>query len=196
MIAAAGEHLRRVGHELLALDAALDAAVAATPTPALDVALRRLTRAADHSVLWFSVAAVLSLSGPRGRRAALRGLLSVGAASTAANLVGKPLLPRRRPPVGFDDGGRRFPARVVPRPVSSSFPSGHAASAFAFAGAAGRELPALRLPLHLLAGAVAYSRVHCGVHYPLDVLGGGLVGAAAGVAVAHGTRGGTCADPR
>ena len=63
-------------------------------------------------------------------------------------------------------------------PESASFPSGHAASAFAFAYAVGRHLPGLGLPIRLLAGGVAYSRVHTGVHYPLDAIAGSVLGAA------------------
>jgi undecaprenyl-diphosphatase len=62
-------------------------------------------------------------------------------------------------------------------PKSASFPSGHAASAFAFAYAIGRHFPLLGVPIRLLAGAVAYSRVHTGVHYPGDVVIGSIVGA-------------------
>jgi undecaprenyl-diphosphatase len=69
-------------------------------------------------------------------------------------------------------------------PRSTSFPSGHSASAFAFAAAVGHVLPAAGGPLRVLAAAVAYSRVHTGVHYPADVIAGSLVGATAGAAVA------------
>jgi membrane-associated phospholipid phosphatase len=60
-------------------------------------------------------------------------------------------------------------------PSSTSFPSGHAASAFAFAYAVTRDLPGLAVPIGLLAGAVAYSRVHTGVHYPGDVVIGSIL---------------------
>ena len=62
-------------------------------------------------------------------------------------------------------------------PESTSFPSGHSASAFAFAYTVGRHYPGLAVPIRLLASAVAYSRVHTGVHYPGDVVIGAVVGA-------------------
>jgi undecaprenyl-diphosphatase len=64
-------------------------------------------------------------------------------------------------------------------PRSLSFPSGHAASAFAFATAVGSVIPPLSVPLHLAAVAVAYSRVHSGVHYPGDTIAGALIGTTA-----------------
>jgi undecaprenyl-diphosphatase len=62
-------------------------------------------------------------------------------------------------------------------PESRSFPSGHTAAAVAFAGGVGQVLPTAAIPLHVLAAVVGYSRVHTGVHYPGDVLGGALLGA-------------------
>jgi diacylglycerol kinase family enzyme/membrane-associated phospholipid phosphatase len=144
----------------------------------LDATMPELSTAANHSLLWFTIAAGLGAFGNRrGRRAALRGVLAIGAASAVASGVLKRLLPRRRPPLeAFPFPGLRR------RPTSSSMPSGHAASAAAFATAAAIEFPALAVPLGALAGAVAYSRVYNGVHYPGDVVLGGAIGA--GVAVA------------
>jgi undecaprenyl-diphosphatase len=62
------------------------------------------------------------------------------------------------------------------KPDSSSFPSGHTASAAAFSGVIGRAYPAFWLPINALAGAIGFSRVYTGVHYPGDVLGGWLLG--------------------
>ncbi len=65
-------------------------------------------------------------------------------------------------------------------PTSTSFPSGHSAAAVAFASAAGRSLPRAGPPLRVLAAAVAYSRVHTGVHFPGDVIAGSIIGTAIG----------------
>lgn len=164
--------------ELNRLDTAAYRAVAATSTPGLDRVLRPLTSAADHSKLWFATAAGLALfGGDRGRSAALAGVAAIGLASGTSNLLGKGITRRPRPD---RDTARVVPQRQVRIPVSTSFPSGHSASAFAFAGAVARTLPQAGPPLYLAAGVVAYSRVHSGVHYPGDVLGGVLLGAACG----------------
>ncbi|HEY2551665.1 MAG TPA: phosphatase PAP2 family protein [Streptosporangiaceae bacterium] len=161
--------------ELGTVDAALYEAVAQTPTPLLDGPVGRLSRAANQSRLWLGIAAALAaLGGPRGRRAAADGAISIGVTSAAVNLGLKSLAGRPRP-----DRGTRgpFQRRRVIMPDSTSFPSGHAASAFAFAYAVGRHLPPLAVPVRLMAGAVAYSRVHSGVHYPGDVAVGAIIGA-------------------
>ena len=62
-------------------------------------------------------------------------------------------------------------------PKSRSFPSGHAASAFAFASGVAAEAPVPGGLLTVLAALVAYSRVHTGVHYPSDVVAGAVIGA-------------------
>ena len=159
------------------VDTAVYAVVAGTETPRLDVAMRCLSRSADHSKLWFGAGAGLALlGGPAGRRTAAQGLVSLALASAFANLVAKPLTTRRRPE---REELRVLARRHVPMPRSSSFPSGHTASAFAFAAGAGNAQPALSAPLRALATLVGYSRVHTGVHYPADVLVGALIGVSA-----------------
>jgi undecaprenyl-diphosphatase len=65
-------------------------------------------------------------------------------------------------------------------PSDCSFPSGHAAGSFAFAFfvlALQRQAGAILVGVAVL---VALSRVALGVHYPSDVLGGAVLGAAFG----------------
>jgi membrane-associated phospholipid phosphatase len=154
------------------LDAAVYEAITQTPTPSLDQSMRRLTRAANYSRLWLGCAVILgSTRGPSGRDAAVRGLASVAVSSAVANLALKPLTRRRRP-----DSSRLLAARRTQVPGSSSFPSGHSASAFAFATGVGSVLPFEAIPIRTLAALVAYSRVHTGVHHPSDALAGALLG--------------------
>jgi membrane-associated phospholipid phosphatase len=168
--------------ELGAVDRAVYEAVARTPTAALDGPVRRLSHAADYSRVWLALATVIALlGGRRGRQAALEGVVSIGVTSATVNLGLKTLHGRRRP-VRVDAELAR--ARQVRMPASSSFPSGHAASAFAFAYAIGRHLPGLAVPIRLLAAGVAYSRVHTGVHYPGDVVVGSVIGAGTAAMVA------------
>ena len=112
------------------IDAALYAAIAGTPTPTLDRAMSRLSQAANYSRLSIASAMALALAGgPAGRRAATSGLASVGVTAAVVNIAVKPLSRRRRP----DRTAERVPlARQVRMPVSTSFPSGHSAAAFAF----------------------------------------------------------------
>ena len=145
--------------ELGAVDRAVYEAVARTPTGALDGPVRRLSGAADKSRLWLAIAVT----------------------SATVNLGVKPIARRGRPDRAQP---ALFEGRHVPMPRSASFPSGHSASAFAFAYAVGRHLPVLAVPIRLLAVAVAYSRVHTGVHYPGDVVIGSVTGAGTAAMVA------------
>ncbi|MFD8972092.1 MULTISPECIES: phosphatase PAP2 family protein [unclassified Streptomyces] len=169
------ETLKAVLHDLRAVDGAVYAAVAATPTPTLDTALRRLSTAANHSKISFGVAAALALVPGRPRRAALAGAGAIAVASASANILGKRLVRRPRPD---REAARVVVSRQVPMPESASFPSGHTASAVAFAAAVGVVMPGVAVPLGALAVAVGYSRVHTGVHYPGDVVAGAVLGVA------------------
>lgn len=161
------------------IDLALFRRAAGRHSPTLDKTLPRLTRAANKSVLWMGIAALLGLMGGRfGRRAAARGLLSVGISSAIANGPVKLLARRARPLIDDVPVVRRL--HRVPR--STSFPSGHSASAFAFATGASLEMPYLAPALGPLAAAVAYSRIYTGVHYPSDVLVGAALGTTVGMA--------------
>lgn len=165
---------RRFAH----YDKALLARAAGSRSPGADRALTGLSKAANHGKLWFAVALVLTATGRRKpRTAAGAGLLGLGLAATVVNGPLKFLWRRDRPPIDV--------APLLPLPRTYSFPSGHSASAFAFATGVSTAMPAAAPVVLPLAGAVAYSRVHTGVHYPSDVLVGAALGAAAGFGAAR-----------
>jgi len=157
------------------LDRFLVGAVSRQPQGDHDVFFRRLSAAATKGKLWFGIAGVMAAFPGKPRRAALHGVLALGVASGVTNVIFKRVLPRRRPlpehlPLF------RF---VNPQPTSSSMPSGHSASAVAFAVGVGIVSPAIGVALAPIAAGVAYSRVHTGAHWPSDVVLGSALGAGA-----------------
>ncbi|WP_026116126.1 bifunctional phosphatase PAP2/diacylglycerol kinase family protein [Nocardiopsis kunsanensis] len=142
----------------------------------LDPYTPKFVQATDNMAPWFLVAGTLAVSGnPRLRRTAMRALAAAGMANAASAAV-KQVVRRPRPDSSAVPRAR-FPYRDYP---SGSFPSGHTAAAVGFATGVGADAPRpLTALAGLLAGAVAVSRVHSGVHYPGDVLGGAAIGAGA-----------------
>ncbi|MCR3745610.1 undecaprenyl-diphosphatase [Actinomadura glauciflava] len=153
--------------------------VASARLRGLEYVLPRLSRFADHGVLWFSAAGAMGIAGrPRLRRAALRGAIAIAVASPAVNIVGKQAFRRKRPVVDLVP-----PIRIRWKlPTSHAFPSGHSASAAAFATGVALEAPTVvAVPVAATAAAVAFSRIYTGAHYPGDVLAGLGIGALAGI---------------
>jgi len=81
--------------------------------------------------------------------------------------------------------GRLRPVNDLPRLRSRivdgySFPSGHATTSFGLAWVVARSYPALwvHVCVYVIAGTIAFSRVYVREHYPLDVLGGAILGTA------------------
>ncbi|WP_393073907.1 bifunctional phosphatase PAP2/diacylglycerol kinase family protein [Streptomyces sp. LN704] len=156
--------------------------VAAARLPGADPALRRLSHCADHGRLWLGAAAGLALVGSgTGRRAALRGLGSLALASLTVNTAAKWSTRRPRPLLDLVP-----PIRHLARqPHSTSFPSGHSASAAAFATGVALESAGHGALVAPVAAAVAFSRVYVGVHYPGDVLVGVAIGVGAAALTAR-----------
>lgn len=151
-------------------------------TPIGNRALTLLSEAANNGKAWYLTAAMLAATGKRRQRsAAAAGLLGLGMASGIVNGPLKFAWQRDRPAADLLGTAEA----LLPLPRTYSFPSGHSASAAAFATAVALSYPPAAPLVVPVAAAVAYSRLHTGVHYPSDVAVGCAIGAAAGVTAAR-----------
>jgi membrane-associated phospholipid phosphatase len=162
-----------VAGRLSVADQAGVARVRALPhSRALDAPLVALSRATDHSAGWVALGlAGAALDGGRRRRW-LSATARVAAAEALVRLI-KRVVRRARPALP------ELPA-LAPAPSPLSFPSSHTAAAVAAIGAFDGLLP--RALTGTLAVLTAFSRLYLGLHYPSDVLAGGLIGRVCGSA--------------
>jgi undecaprenyl-diphosphatase len=176
---------------LTLLEMALMGWMRAYHAPWLDIAMGWVSASGGAGALWLLLAGV-ALLRPRDRASAWRVILSIGLAFLLVDGVLKPLVARARPVIeevrldlaapthGASNVRATAPKRdLPPMPRSYSFPSGHTASTFAAAITASRMWPAARIALWIVAVLIAYSRIYLGHHYPLDIVGGAIVGVAA-----------------
>jgi undecaprenyl-diphosphatase len=136
---------------------------------ALDDVFVALSRIGSQGAIWLVVAAMAALYW---KRPAI--FLFVALADVLADLLAfllRHAIGRERPPLRFPE-----PHPLVHVPNNPSFPSGHSSTSFACAAVLAWLTPLPKIPLFTIAALIAFSRVYNGVHYPLDVIGGALLG--------------------
>jgi len=144
---------------------------------AADVVFTTASELGDFSLIWHFVGAVRGLTSDHHANQAFIFSALIGAESLIVNQGIKRLFRRTRP---TETGDLRYPVR---KPSTSSFPSGHASSAFFAASILTAWGGAVTAPVWFaLAGVVGTSRAYVRIHHPSDVLGGAIVGLALGQA--------------
>ncbi|HVF32954.1 MAG TPA: phosphatase PAP2 family protein [Acidimicrobiales bacterium] len=123
----------------------------------------------DHGMIWLMLGALRGLRSERDWHAAVRLGAGVGIESALVNLGIKSLFRRKRPVWELE---RPLHLRT---PRTSSFPSGHATSAFTAAGLLSDQ-DHLKPVYYTIAVLVAWSRVYVKIHHASDVVAGIVVG--------------------
>ena len=140
----------------------------------LDAVMPWVSWSANHGEIWILLAAVLLILR-RQRRCGAAVACGLVLDLVACNLLLKPLVGRVRPFVYNPDV-----VLLIAPPGDASFPSGHTAASFAAVFALKTAGSPLWKPALVLAVLIAFSRLYLYVHWPSDVLGGALLGAAVG----------------
>jgi undecaprenyl-diphosphatase len=154
-------------------DRRVDAAVDRVRSPALDRLFYAATELGDFALIWHLVGTARGLRSDRHAADTVRLSAILGVESVLVNGVIKSFFRRTRP------AWEQERAYKIRRPRSSSFPSGHASSAFTAAAVLGEDDP-LRPLYYAVAAVVATSRVYVKIHHASDVVGGVATGVVLG----------------
>ena len=136
----------------------------------LDKIMIFITSIGNLGLIWIAISLLLLIS-KKYRKVGVLCIASLLLSSLIGEVLLKNLVQRGRPFTAVE--GINL---LIKAPKSFSFPSGHTASSFAVATVVGRKIEKFKLPIYILAIAIAFSRLYLYVHYPSDVLVGALIG--------------------
>ena len=130
----------------------------------------------DQNFLIFSglilIGYLASFGGKRGRITIVVLLIAASFSDAICFQIIKPWVGRVRPSHEFYE----YINLLVSKGGKYSFPSNHAANSFVFATVLSYFYDRNRIVLYILASTIAFSRVYVGVHYPLDIIFGSIIG--------------------
>jgi undecaprenyl-diphosphatase len=164
-------HVSRLVAGVRLFDERVDTAFDRVRSPRLDPIAYAVSSAADHSLCWHAAGVARELAGPGDLGRAARFSLALGAESAITNGPVKACFRRVRP-AEYGDIEFRHGLR---RPITSSFPSGHATAAFCAATLLGGGPTR-----YAMAAGVAATRVYVRLHHASDVLAGAAFGVGLG----------------
>jgi undecaprenyl-diphosphatase len=147
-------------------------------SPALDVVMKAFSDWDPWRIPVILIVIAFLVRGSRAVRVAIVfAVLAVAVSDQVTCSLLKPRIDRERP-FKVEPGARKLLGAH-----DGSFPSAHAANSTAATTFLVVRFPRLR-PILILPAIISYSRVYVGVHYPLDVLGGAVLGSGIGATFA------------
>lgn len=141
----------------------------------LNLFFRNITRLGGAIFTITAAALLLFLSSGSFRLVAISSALSLALSHLPVQMV-KKLFPRKRPYLTLEE--TKYPINPL---KDHSFPSGHTTAAFSLMIPYMLYAPILSFVLLPIGLSVGLSRIYLGLHYPSDVLAGGLLGTLSGV---------------
>lgn len=140
-------------------------------SPALDRIMILFSKCGTAGTIWWAICFPFLVSS-EWRATGINFVLGLSIAHLSGQMILKNIVKRARPCHKLDDDDL-----IVDRPRYYSFPSGHTAASFAFAGVALLRCRLITfLPILLLASVISFSRIYLRVHYLTDVIAGAILG--------------------
>nr|WP_248484790.1 phosphatase PAP2 family protein [Tepidibacter aestuarii] len=124
----------------------------------------------NGGIIWIIISLIL-ITNKKYRKVGMLSFFALILSTILVEGILKNLMQRPRPFIEFTNINL-----LIKKPLSYSFPSGHATSSFAAAGVIGNMIRKYKVLTMILAGLIAFSRVYLFVHYPVDVIAGIILG--------------------
>lgn len=138
--------------------------------PIMDKVMVISTYLGNRGLIWIVIIVSLMIS-KKYRKIGFIALLALILSTILGEGILKHLVKRIRPSANIPAGNL-----LIAKPLSYSFPSGHATSSFSVAGVLAKYFKKYAIEFFSLASLISFSRLYLYVHYPTDVLAGIVLG--------------------